>query len=682
MATTPNFGWEVIDEHHSKVIIPLQAWQFEVDADLLVAGALNAWFDPYQAGANPDDALKVFANNTGASFGVQNTNAAGYSGIEYLDNAGTVRVFSGYSNASPHFRFNVLNGPLRFMIDGTTRLEISDSGTETSITGLAKIIQSGIGATSTDGLVLENATAASSGSQQWSPRLRFSGKGWRGSSQTVDFKCELIPVQGSASESNPHAYLAFKPQINGGGYSNFVTFHSSGSVGIGLADPEGTSPATADPPVRFGRLSIGPLTGHGHMGGSYPFPHGRAIVNIDDEYALGFDLESTNFVNKLVGTSSWLVLNPTEHAPTGAECYGGRHVTGVKAASTKNFYDIAGADGLAYHDGSGSVRYILGSSFESQLAFSGTVTSGMAGVHAKVRTLSTASGTVALAMGTWNELVFAGSNHFTNIRSSLNNITLGGSSTADTIVVLQAPTLSLTSTATQPYVDLLIGLAISDTSQFGAKVLAHENIRSSGANSINRFEGTNYVAHMVFGGDKLSSDTAPVLGSMQAQSAYPQATTNTAGGDFILAGGTGRRFFTSLLNSAGSVTVTVTVNGTAVNLASGTDFALGSDDTAPQLAVTATNLATAINANSTLNTKVLATASTDKVYLTKKGTCYSLTIATNQAARISTTSGADGGVRLQDVPVYANNAAAVAGGLAVGRLYRNNADPDLICIVH
>jgi len=33
-------------------------------------------------------------------------------------------------------------------------------------------------------------------------------------------------------------------------------------------------------------------------------------------------------------------------------------------------------------------------------------------------------------------------------------------------------------------------------------------------------------------------------------------------------------------------------------------------------------------------------------------------------------------------PVYANNAAAVAGGLVAGDIYRNNADPDNLCIVH
>lgn len=35
-----------------------------------------------------------------------------------------------------------------------------------------------------------------------------------------------------------------------------------------------------------------------------------------------------------------------------------------------------------------------------------------------------------------------------------------------------------------------------------------------------------------------------------------------------------------------------------------------------------------------------------------------------------------------DTPVYANNAAALAGGLILGQLYRTGADPDTLCVVH
>jgi hypothetical protein len=40
------------------------------------------------------------------------------------------------------------------------------------------------------------------------------------------------------------------------------------------------------------------------------------------------------------------------------------------------------------------------------------------------------------------------------------------------------------------------------------------------------------------------------------------------------------------------------------------------------------------------------------------------------------------GFSLAGIPVFANNAGALGGGLVVGQLYRNGADPDHICIVH
>lgn len=40
-------------------------------------------------------------------------------------------------------------------------------------------------------------------------------------------------------------------------------------------------------------------------------------------------------------------------------------------------------------------------------------------------------------------------------------------------------------------------------------------------------------------------------------------------------------------------------------------------------------------------------------------------------------------VRIVPLPTtYANNAAAVSGGLVAGDLYRTGADPDVLCIVH
>jgi len=38
--------------------------------------------------------------------------------------------------------------------------------------------------------------------------------------------------------------------------------------------------------------------------------------------------------------------------------------------------------------------------------------------------------------------------------------------------------------------------------------------------------------------------------------------------------------------------------------------------------------------------------------------------------------------RLESLPAYANNAAAIAGGLKVGDFYRTGGDPDVVCVVH
>lgn len=35
-----------------------------------------------------------------------------------------------------------------------------------------------------------------------------------------------------------------------------------------------------------------------------------------------------------------------------------------------------------------------------------------------------------------------------------------------------------------------------------------------------------------------------------------------------------------------------------------------------------------------------------------------------------------------NLPVYANNAAAIAGGLVAGEFYRTGGDPDTVCVVH
>lgn len=59
----------------------------------------------------------------------------------------------------------------------------------------------------------------------------------------------------------------------------------------------------------------------------------------------------------------------------------------------------------------------------------------------------------------------------------------------------------------------------------------------------------------------------------------------------------------------------------------------------------------------------------------RAGTGYFSTLNTTNLTALGTVS-------LSSIPAYTNNAAAVSGGLAVGRVYRTGADPDVLCVVH
>jgi hypothetical protein len=59
-------------------------------------------------------------------------------------------------------------------------------------------------------------------------------------------------------------------------------------------------------------------------------------------------------------------------------------------------------------------------------------------------------------------------------------------------------------------------------------------------------------------------------------------------------------------------------------------------------------------------------------YMTPEWFRGMVAISTNQALL----------AQLSNLPVYANNAAAITGGLKVGDLYRTGANPDPVCVVH
>ncbi len=121
--------------------------------------------------------------------------------------------------------------------------------------------------TSADGLALDDTTAASAGNQQYSPRLRLTGRGWKtdatAASQTVDWIIENLPVQGTA---NPSSKLVFSSQINGGGYTANGFWTSSNHLVIGTSD----SCSTATPCISTVAETLSAWT-LGQSGGNFQF---------------------------------------------------------------------------------------------------------------------------------------------------------------------------------------------------------------------------------------------------------------------------------------------------------------------------------------------------------------------------------------------------------------------------
>ena len=98
-------------------------------------------------------------------------------------------------------------------------------------TGLHTHLFAGIASTSTDAVIYTNTASASVGVQQFSPRTRFVGQGWKtavtAGSQQVEWYMENRPVQGT---NNPSSNFAFASIINGATAIDAFTLSSLGTA--------------------------------------------------------------------------------------------------------------------------------------------------------------------------------------------------------------------------------------------------------------------------------------------------------------------------------------------------------------------------------------------------------------------------------------------------------------------
>lgn len=155
-----------------------------------------------------------------------------------------------------------------------------------------------IGATSADGAVLQNTTAAAAGAQQWSPRLHWTGQGWKttatAASQSVDWIAEVQPVQGTtAAVSN----WVLSSSIAGGAYANILTAASNGKLMFGVDAVDAGLGAYVSVLAGVSSNYIGILSGGGVKGPM--FGHNGGGFSMLSGAAFGWGNHATNLSNSL-----------------------------------------------------------------------------------------------------------------------------------------------------------------------------------------------------------------------------------------------------------------------------------------------------------------------------------------------------------------------------------------------
>jgi len=168
----------------------------------------------------------VLTMNAGATAPEWAAGGGGGGGITI----GTTTITSGTNTRVLYNNAGVVG---EYGVTGTAgNAVLSDSPTITTpaITTSQTTTRNSIGVTSTDGIVLQNTTAATAGNQQYSPRLRLKGSGWKtnatAAAQDVEYWLDARPVQGTSA---PTSLLSFNVQTNGSGGEPIFVINDTGT---------------------------------------------------------------------------------------------------------------------------------------------------------------------------------------------------------------------------------------------------------------------------------------------------------------------------------------------------------------------------------------------------------------------------------------------------------------------
>lgn len=123
---------------------------------------------------------------------------------------------------------------------GTIATQASDA---LALTASATLTRNLLGTTPTNGWLLTNTTAATSGAQQISPSLTLTGQGWKttatAASQSVAFSQYALPVQGTTA---PTGLWTLAASINGGADTTVLQGDSRGFIIVNPANSNESTP--------------------------------------------------------------------------------------------------------------------------------------------------------------------------------------------------------------------------------------------------------------------------------------------------------------------------------------------------------------------------------------------------------------------------------------------------------
>jgi hypothetical protein len=264
-------------------------------------------------------------------------------------------------------------------VSGTVAIDYTQTPTWT---GTHSYLQT-VGTTVTDALHLENTTAASLGSQQYSPALHFSGQGWAtggSTSQSVDYYLLAQPAQGASATG---ALIIYR-QLNGGALNVSAQFFSDGSASIGAGGPGG--------PIGNGIFNAGMGIRINNSAASAHYLRGNG-TNYVDSALLAADLTGTVAIanggtnSSTALTNGYLIVSNSGAIVGASAATGGSwsansnkltsvtDPTNPQDAATKNYVDLAVAAIAAKNDCAAATTTALAAS---------TYNNGSAGVGATI----------------------------------------------------------------------------------------------------------------------------------------------------------------------------------------------------------------------------------------------------------------------------------------------------------